>query len=515
MRPLKIALFMMLFFSVSIVFAQDNSCPIVVAQALAVTEFACDDLGRNVACYGNTLVEAVPQDSATTISFDAPGDTTDITILDSMALSPMNLAEEVWGVAVMSIQANLPDTNPGQNVVFLMFGDVSIQNDGDAMESFYFQTGIGDAPCAEAPDSGILIQTPEGAREITLTANNVEIQFGSTVYITAEPDGFMTVALLDGQALVTAGGKTQVLEPGFFTIIEMDANLKASGQPNTPQAIPENVSSVLPIAYLPSTVTSTDIASTDISAPVEQVQVSDSVCEEGEIAHLIQSGENLFRISLRYGVSQAAIAQRNGITNTARIYAGVTLCIPTGASDSGISSQGQASASSTTTETEETTTDAEDTMIVVDDGDNWCNEGEPWGGQCYIPESVALTNYLWRCGWYFAHGLSSYECGAPPADGDTFPIDDTILSASDADIDVTGTEGVSTLTATIATLDSSITFYTNTSRCVVDIAYSGTELPSRWSLSQEFAAAVLSLEDAGCSGFTAYFNSTVVLRGSL
>ena len=34
------------------------------------------------------------------------------------------------------------------------------------MQAFYFRSGIGDAPCAEAPNSGILIQTPEGRQAL-------------------------------------------------------------------------------------------------------------------------------------------------------------------------------------------------------------------------------------------------------------------------------------------------------------------------------------------------------------
>lgn len=46
--------------------------------------------------------------------------------------------------------------------------------------------------------------------------------------------------------------------------------------------------------------------------------------------HVVQPGENLYRISLRYNVSMAAIAQANGITNYNLIYAGSQLLIPTG-----------------------------------------------------------------------------------------------------------------------------------------------------------------------------------------
>ncbi len=44
--------------------------------------------------------------------------------------------------------------------------------------------------------------------------------------------------------------------------------------------------------------------------------------------HQVQIGENLYRISLQYNVSQAAIMAANGIYNPNLIYAGQTLCIP-------------------------------------------------------------------------------------------------------------------------------------------------------------------------------------------
>jgi len=44
--------------------------------------------------------------------------------------------------------------------------------------------------------------------------------------------------------------------------------------------------------------------------------------------HIVTPGENLFRISLKYGRTMAAIAAANGITNYALIYAGQRLIIP-------------------------------------------------------------------------------------------------------------------------------------------------------------------------------------------
>lgn len=44
--------------------------------------------------------------------------------------------------------------------------------------------------------------------------------------------------------------------------------------------------------------------------------------------HTVVRGENLYRISLHYGVSMYAIAQANHISNLNLIYAGQSLCIP-------------------------------------------------------------------------------------------------------------------------------------------------------------------------------------------
>jgi len=49
---------------------------------------------------------------------------------------------------------------------------------------------------------------------------------------------------------------------------------------------------------------------------------------------VVQPGENLFRIALRYGATTQAIASANGIANPALIYVGQTLIIPAGSQPS-------------------------------------------------------------------------------------------------------------------------------------------------------------------------------------
>jgi LysM repeat protein len=137
--------------------------------------------------------------------------------------------------------------------------------------------------------------------------------------------------------------------------------------------------------------------------------------------HVIQPGENLFRISLRYGVSMQGIAQVNGIADFRRIYAGDTLCIPQGA-----------------IVTVDTQPFAPITPLpVVNTGDdNWCNPGRPWGdGRCLDPNAFVQA-YNFRAGWCKAKIASGAIMGgtclgidfsgfdAMPPVGSTPPIDD-------------------------------------------------------------------------------------------
>jgi putative chitinase len=48
----------------------------------------------------------------------------------------------------------------------------------------------------------------------------------------------------------------------------------------------------------------------------------------GATTHIVQPGENMFRIALRYGVTVDAIARANGIPNPHFIYVGQQLTIP-------------------------------------------------------------------------------------------------------------------------------------------------------------------------------------------
>ncbi|MBN1262154.1 MAG: LysM peptidoglycan-binding domain-containing protein [Anaerolineae bacterium] len=68
-------------------------------------------------------------------------------------------------------------------------------------------------------------------------------------------------------------------------------------------------------------------------APTQAPVAPPSSSEPG--THTVQPGENLFRIALKYGVTVDALASANGITNPAFIYVGQILTIPGGGAPGG------------------------------------------------------------------------------------------------------------------------------------------------------------------------------------
>jgi hypothetical protein len=118
------------------------------------------------------------------------------------------------------------------------------------MQAFYFSSGQDDAACDEAPDSGLLVQTPEGVAEVTLLINEVNIQLGSTVYLQAQPDGDMTIRVIEGAVKVSAEDTTVEVATGMQTTIPLTKDLKPAGAPTTVVPFdPESVRS-LPLSLL-------------------------------------------------------------------------------------------------------------------------------------------------------------------------------------------------------------------------------------------------------------------------
>jgi len=126
-RLLTILSTVVIILAISLTIAQ-TSCPAIIDNALNAIGDNCGDIGRNMVCYGHEQVSAeffgdVPADYFTTPSQSVP--------LDNLAVlrtAPLDSVTSQWGIAVMNLQANIPNSIPGQSVKVLLMGDVEVEN---------------------------------------------------------------------------------------------------------------------------------------------------------------------------------------------------------------------------------------------------------------------------------------------------------------------------------------------------------------------------------------------------
>lgn len=216
----------------SIVTTAQSDCPAIVETALSGIDSACADLQRNQACFGHIAIETEFQPQTENMTFSNVGDVVDVIAIQSMQLSPLDEANGNWGLAMMKLQANIPDSVPGQNVTMLLFGDVELTNNDEfvdanpnPMQAFYLNTGIGDSDCTEAPESGVLIQTPDGVKEVTFNINGVDVAMGSTVLFQTQADEAMSISVLEGTALVNLDGQISTILDGTQLQLGLTADL--------------------------------------------------------------------------------------------------------------------------------------------------------------------------------------------------------------------------------------------------------------------------------------------------
>lgn len=115
----------------------------------------------------------------------------------------------------------------------------------------------------------------------------------------------------------------------------LDAAARATVESLPATAAPPTPAPTLPVTAEPVTLTpesspappTTEPATAEPTA-VEPTPTAESANAAGEIIHIVQAGENLYRIGLKYGLSWVAIAEYNGITDPNSITVGQELRIP-------------------------------------------------------------------------------------------------------------------------------------------------------------------------------------------
>jgi len=117
-----------LLLGVSVAAAQPGTCPALVDDAIDAANENCLEMNRNEVCYGHHSLRATFYESLPPDAFDEPTERLPLTDVQRIETAAPSLDMDEVGVALMKLQAMLPNTLPGQSVVFVMVGDVQVED---------------------------------------------------------------------------------------------------------------------------------------------------------------------------------------------------------------------------------------------------------------------------------------------------------------------------------------------------------------------------------------------------
>jgi len=314
------------------------TCDRVVTTALQNADAVCAEVGRNEACYGNRLIDAELQENAT-VSFNNTGDIADLFSIKKLTTAPLDPAAQVWGIAVLKVQANLPDTLPGQNVTLLLYGDATLEGVSPEMKAVTLRTGLSSTTCASAPKSAMLVQSPEGT-QATLNINGANVTLASTLYFTADPGSEMTIATIEGQAVVSAFNTTRIAQAGAQVRLPLGGtdSLQVVGAPSEPEPFDVQEVSQAPIPLLernvavgPAISPTGSPAPTNTSSSPSVPPTSALPCTpraDWTATYTIRQGDTLFAVARQFNLSLQQLQQGNCISDPNRVQVGQVLRVP-------------------------------------------------------------------------------------------------------------------------------------------------------------------------------------------
>ncbi len=149
-----------------------ESCAQMAHRAFSELGTNCANLTRGSLCYGFTGVSAT---FSPALVFDAPGDRADLSRLQSVRTEGMDTATGTWGIAALSIQADLP-VGLDEAVSLLLIGDGSLE---------------------DAVDPAVALPVVEPVAVVTVGPSNLRSAPGLNAYI-AETVPAGTRLLADG-----------------------------------------------------------------------------------------------------------------------------------------------------------------------------------------------------------------------------------------------------------------------------------------------------------------------------
>jgi len=340
--------------TVAIVHAQVSDCSDTVDTALKSVSDVCNPLSRNVACYGSKTVDSVTFDNPRPADFFTNiGDHSELLKLREIHPQPLNPTDNSFGIALLNVQANVPNTLPGQAVVFMLMGDAKLTNEVPAdsqqqspFQSFYFlPSPVGKGGCYQS-EPLLTIQTP-GNITVNMMFNGVDTDFSPGTLLTITPTvctihrgniiqrvGTDKASLLANQSIdihIKEDGTITVDDLRDISQNEYQRGLQIQSTLNK-VAVANGWGEQLitpPRAYgaEPGSTPATATAAPEVTV------VPETTSEAGNSStcvaqHKVVHGDTLNKIATQYNVTVRALMAANKISNPNIIIPGQVLCIP-------------------------------------------------------------------------------------------------------------------------------------------------------------------------------------------
>jgi hypothetical protein len=195
------------------------SCQELIERAMQASDDSCNRMDSNQVCYGNNTLSAELQSGVGSL-FNQRGDVVNVTDLKRLAASPLSLVNNEWGIAVFKVMANLPRSLPGENVTMVVFGNTTLDNASNNLQTFYFYSNLGQIDCEQVPFDGLMINMPSGSG-VKFVINGAEMTLMGDASLKATKNGNMEVSMYSGSALISSNGGSQVVAAGQQTSMNL------------------------------------------------------------------------------------------------------------------------------------------------------------------------------------------------------------------------------------------------------------------------------------------------------
>ena len=106
---------------------EGDACAALVDAALSAVRGQCASVRRDQACLASAAAQAESQLAGVELAFAEAGDTVNVAEIETVRLGEADLQAGTWGVALMRIGADLPESAE-EHITLLAFGDVEITN---------------------------------------------------------------------------------------------------------------------------------------------------------------------------------------------------------------------------------------------------------------------------------------------------------------------------------------------------------------------------------------------------